>query len=97
MRTTTSSLGLTTTHIPISGVANGVIAVVPVPIAALAEDIKEKSKPIARPVAIAPEPITKWRREVFVVVVMFFPLCLACSVNSCAHLLEGAATANIGD
>jgi hypothetical protein len=33
--------------------------VVPVPIAALAADISEKSKPIASPAAIALEPITK--------------------------------------
>ena len=70
IRTTTSSFGFTTTHTPISGVANGVIAVVPVPIAACAADMNERSKPIAKPVAIALEPITKWRREVFVLVVI---------------------------
>jgi hypothetical protein len=43
--------------------------VVPVPIAALADEMKEKSKPIANPVAIALEPTIKWRREVLVVVI----------------------------
>jgi hypothetical protein len=74
-----SSFGLTTTQTPISGVASGVIEVVPVPIAALAEEMKDKSKPIANPVAIALEPTIKWRREVFVVVmflVMIAPYAL---------------------
>jgi hypothetical protein len=63
-------LGFTTTQTPISGVAKGSEDVVPEPTAALAADIKEKSKPIARPVAIAVEPTIKWRRDVFVVVVV---------------------------
>ena len=59
MRTTTSSFGFTTTHTPISGVISGVMAVVPVPTAALAAEIIERSKPIARPVATALEPTIK--------------------------------------
>jgi hypothetical protein len=46
------------------------MAVAPVPMAALAGEINEKSKPIAKPVAIALEPTIKWRREVFVVAVL---------------------------
>jgi hypothetical protein len=46
------------------------MAVVPEPIAALAEEINERSKPIAKPVAMALEPTIKWRREVFVVAVL---------------------------
>jgi hypothetical protein len=66
MRTTMSSLGLTSTQIPISEGDKGVIAVVPEPIAALAEEINERSKPIAKPVAMALVPTIKWRREVLV-------------------------------
>jgi hypothetical protein len=51
--------------------------VVPVPIAALAADMKDKSKPIAKPVAMALEPTIKWRREVFVLIfVMIAPYAL---------------------
>jgi hypothetical protein len=46
------------------------MAVAPVPIAALAAGMNEKSKPIAKPVATALEPTIKWRREVFVVTVV---------------------------
>jgi hypothetical protein len=66
-----SSFGLITTQTPISGVASGAIAVVPVPIAAFADEMKEKSKPIARPVAIALDPTIKWRREALVALVVF--------------------------
>ena len=45
--------------------------VVPEPIAAFADEMKEKSKPIANPVAIALEPTMKWRREVLVTLVVF--------------------------
>ena len=64
-----SSFGFTTTQTPISGVASGAIEVVPVPIAALADEMKDRSKPIANPVAIALEPTMKWRREILVEVV----------------------------
>jgi hypothetical protein len=72
-----SSFGLTTTQTPISGVASGVIAVVPVPIAAFADEMKEKSKPIASPVAIALDPTIKWRREVLVVFVLIVLVMIA--------------------
>jgi hypothetical protein len=39
--------------------------------AAFADEMKEKSKPIASPVAIALEPTMKWRREVLVTLVVF--------------------------
>ena len=97
MRTTTSSFGFTTTQIPISGLANGAMADAPEPTAAFAADMNVRSKPIAKPVAIALEPITKWRREIFVFVVMSFPLSLASRMNRCAYLLECAAAADISN
>jgi len=97
MRTTTSSLGLITTHTPISGVESGVIEVVPVPMAAFASEIPiEKSKPIAKPALIAEAPTMKCLREVFVIdAVICIPLSLANCVNGFAYLLEGSATTNI--
>src|SRR5580693_8045153 len=58
-----------------------------------------RSRPIARPVPAAAEPMTKARRLSFGVMCWFIVASLRVrgSVDGLAHLLEGAAAADVGD
>src|SRR3954466_6749519 len=91
MRITTVSSGLTTTQALTSGEPSAARTTAGPP--------KGRSRPIARPAPTAAVPTTKARRLILGETCLF----MGCSLRACdrvdrfAHLLEGAAAADIGD
>src|SRR5580704_478414 len=89
MRTTTVSSGRITTQALISGEPSAARTTVGPP--------KGRSKPRARPAPAAAVPMTKARRLSVGIWFMAAPSNVRGGVDRRAHLLEGAATADIGD
>src|SRR5712672_681180 len=91
MRITTVSSGRITTQALTSGDPSAARTTVGPP--------KGRSRPSARPAPAAAVPITKARRFILGVTCLFMagPLCVGGGVNGFTRLLEGAATADIGD
>src|SRR6186997_424606 len=91
MRITTVSSGRITTQTLTSGEPSAARTTVGPP--------KGRSRPMARPAPAAAVPITKPRRVSLGMTCLFMasPSGACCGVNCLADLLEGPATANIGD
>src|SRR5258708_22168529 len=90
MRMTTVSSGRMTTHAVTSGEPSAARAT---------RGPNGIFMPSASPLPIAAEPMMKERRLIFGVsmIMAFPPLCVGGSVNCSAHLLKGAAAADVGD